>query len=178
MPAGLTQVSSMTDATAPGTPYLIHAYEHRAYVLPTDRPFTLGRDPNSDISINEVAVSRHHAEVVSDGNGFVLRPTGSTSTFLNGAPLTDARPLNEGDSFIIGTMKFAYTRDRLPTGMSIAQPRPREETVEGRRATLTFPTQPAVPQATSSGSRAGLWVTMLIALGVVAYIIYAVMARR
>lgn len=168
----------MTDATEPGTPYLIHTFEHRAYMLPADRAFTLGRDPGSDISINEVAVSRHHAEIVREGDGFVLRPTGSTSTVLNGAPLTDAQPLREGDTFTIGTMKFAYTRDRLPTAMSIAQPRPREETVEGRRATLTFPTQPAAQPATASGSRAGLWVTLLIALAVVAYIIYAVMAHR
>lgn len=175
---------AMTDATAasgkpyPGTPYLIHAYEHRAYPLISDRPFTLGRDTACDISVNEVAVSRHHAEVTAEGDDFILRPTGSTSTILNGAPLEGQYTLREGDTFMVGTMKFVFTRDRLPVAMAIARPAPRLATVDDRRPTLTFPTQPTAHEGATAGSRAGMWVTVLIALAVIAGIAYYVAGAR
>ena len=170
---------AMTDASAaasgtpyPGTPYLIHAYEHRAYPLISDRPFTLGRDTACDISVNEVAVSRHHAEVTAEGDNFVLRPTGSTSTILNGAPLEGAHTLQEGDMFMVGTMKFVFTRDRLPVAMAIARPAQRLGTVDDRRPTLTFAMQPTAHETVASGSKAGMWVTILIAIAVLAGIAY------
>jgi pSer/pThr/pTyr-binding forkhead associated (FHA) protein len=173
----------MTDATAApvapaGTPYLIHAYEHRAYPLITDRPFTIGRDTACDISVNEVAVSRHHAEVTAEGDNFVLRPTGSTSTILNGAPLEGAHTLQEGDTFMIGTMKFVFTRDRLPVAMGIARPAPRLGTVDDRRPTLTFAMQPTAPSVKSGGSKAGMWVTIAIAIAILAGIVYYVAGTR
>lgn len=166
----------MTDATAAaaaGTPYLIHSYEHRAYPLATDRPFTIGRDTSCDISVNEVAVSRHHAEVTPEGDAFVLRPTGSTSTVLNGEPLEGPRTLREGDTFLIGTMKFVFTRDRLPVAMAIARPAPRLATVDDRRPTLTFPTQPTSRETTvAAGSKSGLWIGIVVAIVVIAGIVY------
>lgn len=174
----------MTDVTtAPitphlGTPYLIHSYEHRAYPLISDRPFTLGRDTACDISVNEVAVSRHHAEVTAEGDNFVLRPTGSTTTILNGMPLEGAHTLQEGDTFMVGTMKFVFTRDRLPVAMGIARPAARLGTVDDRRPTLTFAMQPNAPTVKSEGSKAGMWVTIIIALAILAGIAYYVAGAR
>lgn len=174
----MTDASLASVAPYPGTPYLIHSYEHRAYPLISDRPFTLGRDTACDISVNEVAVSRHHAEVTAEGDNFVLRPTGSTSTIMNGAPLEGAHTLQEGDTFMVGTMKFVFTRDRLPVAMGIARPAARLGSVDDRRPTLTFAMQPTAPNVKAEESRAGMWVTIMIALAVLAGIAYYVAGAR
>ncbi len=135
----------MTEPALSRTPYLIHSYEHRAYPLMPDRPLSVGRDTSCDIAVNEVAVSRHHAEIKWEGDDFVLYPTGSTGTILNGVPLVAPQSLHEGDTFLVGTMKFVFTCGRLPVAMKIAGPAQRASTVEARRPTLTFPAQPAAP---------------------------------
>lgn len=151
---------SAAAASMGGVPFVIHTYEHRAYRLPGDRPFIIGRDSACDITVNEVAVSRRHAEIQPSGEGFAIVGTGSTPTFVNGMPLAAAHELAEGDVILVGTMKFTYTRERLPVAMAIAAPARRESRVDDRRPTLTFPTQPAAPEFTSGGARAGLWVAL------------------
>jgi pSer/pThr/pTyr-binding forkhead associated (FHA) protein len=92
----------MTDANKSGTPYLIHAFEHKAYPIPSDRPLSIGRETVNDITVNEVAVSRHHAEVRQEGESFVLHPVGSTTTVMNSMPVVAPQPLTEGSAFTIG----------------------------------------------------------------------------
>lgn len=168
----------MHDTVAPGTPYLIHSFEHRAYPLPADRPLSIGRETSCDITVNEVAVSRHHAEIRTEGEEFVLNPVGSTSTILNGAPLIAPSPLTEGDLFTVGTMKFVFTRDRLPVAMKIAVPAERYSTVEGRRPTLTFPAQPASPDVAQPSKSANLMMFAVAAIVVVGLLGYWVLAQR
>ena len=136
----------MTDAKTPGTPYLIHAYEHRAYPIPSDRPLSIGRETACDITVNEVAVSRHHAEIRQEGEAIVLQPVGSTTTVMNSLPVVGPEQLHEGSTFMVGSMKFIFTRERLPVAMKIvASPLHRLSSVDDRRPTLTFPGQPNAP---------------------------------
>jgi len=81
----------MTEDPTKGPAYLVYEIERRAYPL-SDAPFSIGRDATSGIVIREPAVSRSHAEVKPDGDGFVLTGTGATGTKLNGAPLTTSAP--------------------------------------------------------------------------------------
>ena len=57
--------------------YLVYEVERRAYPL-SDGPFSIGRDASSGIVIREPAVSRSHAEVHAEGDGYVLTATGAT----------------------------------------------------------------------------------------------------
>lgn len=136
----------MMDANTPGTPYLIHAFEHKAYPIPSDRPLSIGRETSCDITVNEVAVSRHHAEVRQEGESYVLHPVGSTTTVMNGLPVTAPEPLKEHSTFMVGSMKFVFTKERLPVAMKIAIPTLRPTSVDDRRPTLTFPGQPNAPE--------------------------------
>jgi len=136
----------MSEANAAGTPYLIHAFEHKAYPVPGDRPLSIGRETACDITVNEVAVSRHHAEIRHEGDAFVLHPIGSTTTVMNAMPVLTPQPLHEGSTFLVGSMKFIFTRERLPVAMKIATPVDRPATVDGKRPTLTFPGQPNAPE--------------------------------
>jgi pSer/pThr/pTyr-binding forkhead associated (FHA) protein len=167
----------MSDANVPGTPYLIHAFEHKAYPIPADRPLTIGREAACDITVNEVAVSRQHAEVRREGEGFFLHPVGSTNTVMNGMSVMTPQPLTEGSAFSVGSMKFAFTRERLPVAMKVATPTERSASVESRRDTLTFPSQPNAPEIQEPKSKSSILpiVLLLIVLvaGGVAYWAYA-----
>ena len=121
--------------------YLVYEVERRAYPL-SDSPFSIGRDASSGIVIREPAVSRSHAEVRPDGDGFVLTPVGATGTRVNGSPVSTAVKLSDGDRIEIGSVEITYREGRLPLGVSVV------DTVSGpaidpdamtRRTTITNP---------------------------------------
>jgi pSer/pThr/pTyr-binding forkhead associated (FHA) protein len=80
-----------------------------------DRPqLTLGRDPESDIFLNDVTVSRQHAEINTLGGEVAIRDVDSLNgTYVNGVRV-DAARLSMGDVVQIGTfqMVFAAGGDR------------------------------------------------------------------
>lgn len=74
-----------------------------------DRPVvTLGRDPGSDIFLNDVTVSREHAVIECDGTQCSIRDTGSLNgTYVNGR-VVDHAVLSDGDSVQIGTFQMVF----------------------------------------------------------------------
>ena len=121
--------------------YLVYEVERRAYPL-SDGPFSIGRDASSGIIIREPAVSRTHAEVKPDGDGFVLSATGATGTRLNGTPVTTAMKLTDGDRIEIGSAEITYREGRLPLGVSVvdsAAPPTHDADAMNRRPTITNP---------------------------------------
>lgn len=71
--------------------------------------FTIGRDPNSNLTIDSPVVSWHHAEVVRSGSGYILNDLGSTNgSFLNGKSVRSIA-LNPGDEVQIGPYKLRYS---------------------------------------------------------------------
>lgn len=76
---------------------------------------TVGRNPDSDIFLDDVTVSRKHAQFVREGDGFVVRDVGSLNgTYVNRTRI-DAAPVRTGDEVQVG--KF-----RLVVHLSAAQP--------------------------------------------------------
>lgn len=70
-------------------------------------PFSIGRRPDQDLSLDSSAVSGSHAEVRGAGAGLEIADLGSTNgTLLNGRPLTGAAPLEEGDIIQLATLEF------------------------------------------------------------------------
>ena len=73
-----------------------------------DEPVVIGRLSSCDISIGDPQVSRRHAEVRRDAEGFHVFDLGSTNgTVVNGAPVRERR-LSDGDELKIGpaTIRF------------------------------------------------------------------------
>jgi pSer/pThr/pTyr-binding forkhead associated (FHA) protein len=69
---------------------------------------TAGRHPKSDLFLDDVTVSRRHAEFVRSDAGFVLRDVGSLNgTYLNRERVDEAL-LSNGDEIQIGRYKLAY----------------------------------------------------------------------
>ena len=70
---------------------------------------TLGRLPECTITFDDTNVSREHAEIRPDGDGFVIADLGSTNgTTVNGATVS-ARRLEDGDVVGLGaTTSFEF----------------------------------------------------------------------
>ena len=61
-------------------------------------PFTLGRQGNNDLVLLDSRISRRHARIVRDDQGYALEDVGSRhGTFVNGEKITEPRQLQSGD---------------------------------------------------------------------------------
>lgn len=68
----------------------------------------LGRHPESDISLDDISVSRRHAEIACQGSDYVLRDAGSLNgTYINQKPVESA-VLQQGDEIQIGRFRLIY----------------------------------------------------------------------
>ena len=67
-----------------------------------------GRHPDSDIFLDDITVSRRHAEIVRSGVGYSVRDAGSLNgTYLNRERIDDA-PLANGDELQIGKFRLVF----------------------------------------------------------------------
>ena len=67
---------------------------------------TVGRHPSSDIFLDDVTVSRKHAQFVRQGNGFVVKDVGSLNgTYVNRTRI-DSTPVRTGDEVQIGKFRL------------------------------------------------------------------------
>ena len=69
---------------------------------------TAGRHPDSDIFLDDVTVSRRHAEFRREGGGFVVHDVGSLNgTYVNRQRI-DVAALADGDEVQIGKFRLLY----------------------------------------------------------------------
>jgi len=76
-----------------------------------DPPLTVGRDPASDVGLNEPTISRWHAWLTQEADVWYVTDTGSRNgTFVNGKQLApnERAPLTDGDEVAFGTVKMLY----------------------------------------------------------------------
>ena len=69
---------------------------------------TVGRSPNADIFLDDVTVSRKHAEFVRTPAGFTLRDTGSLNGTYVGRQLIDSVELQNGADVQIGKFRMIF----------------------------------------------------------------------
>jgi pSer/pThr/pTyr-binding forkhead associated (FHA) protein len=73
-----------------------------------ERPIVIGRLSSCDIPLGDPQVSRRHAEVRRDAEGFAVFDLGSTNgTVVNGAPVRERR-LSDGDELRIGSATIRF----------------------------------------------------------------------
>jgi pSer/pThr/pTyr-binding forkhead associated (FHA) protein len=69
---------------------------------------TIGRHPDSDIFLDDVTVSRRHAEIRRDGDVIMLHDVGSLNgTYLNRSRI-EAAALVSGDEVQVGKFKLVF----------------------------------------------------------------------
>lgn len=84
------------------------------YELTDKESVSVGRSPENDIVIDNMAVSGKHARIIADETGFIIEDAGSwNGTFIDGKPI-DSRRLSDGDKVTIGKHVLLYS-DRTPS---------------------------------------------------------------
>ncbi len=77
------------------------------YLLNSDR-VSVGRNPENDVFLDDVTVSRKHAEFLRIGNSFSVVDSGSLNgTYVNGE-LAERTELVNGDSVQIGKYRLLF----------------------------------------------------------------------
>ncbi len=97
-------------------------------VKPKQGQFFIGRDPKSDLPINSELVSKRHAIIVQEANGWMLYDNDSTNgTFVNGQRIAQ-HLLRSGDQVRIGPAVYVFVdesatvRAAPPAGPATPQP--------------------------------------------------------
>jgi pSer/pThr/pTyr-binding forkhead associated (FHA) protein len=72
--------------------------------------FSIGRSPDSDLSLGDITVSWRHAELRRDGQAWVLVDLGSTNgTRVNGWRVDEGFAVRAGDWVSFGRAAFRLT---------------------------------------------------------------------
>jgi pSer/pThr/pTyr-binding forkhead associated (FHA) protein len=105
--------SELVDTLLPGSALLVVRHGPSAgsrFLLDKDAT-TAGRHPDSDIFLDDVTVSRRHAEFIrrpGAGSGFVVRDVGSLNgTYLNRERIEEAA-LTSGDEVQVGKFRLLF----------------------------------------------------------------------
>lgn len=114
--------------------------------------FIIGRDPGSDLHIQDIEVSRRHARLIAQSSGFVLEDLGSTNgTFVNGERVRTVTVLRPGDEIRLGeiiTLRYELDLNTLET--TPPSPAPQRRSVVPPPPTASLPSleeRPAAPAA-------------------------------
>jgi pSer/pThr/pTyr-binding forkhead associated (FHA) protein len=87
------------------------------FLLDSERT-TAGRRPDSDIFLDDVTVSRKHAEFVRRGGDFVVRDVGSLNGTYVQRDRIDEAVLRDGDEVQIGKFRMVFHPSRRTGGGS------------------------------------------------------------
>ena len=69
----------------------------------------VGRDPDVDVRLDDVSVSRRHAAIIESGGRYYLRDLESRNgTYLRGVLQSAEQPLVDGDRFRVGSSDFVF----------------------------------------------------------------------
>lgn len=82
----------------------------------------IGRHPDCDIAIDDIAVSSQHAEIEVEENDylddyleFIIKDLDSTNgTYVNDLPIDEERKLNSGDMVRVAWNHFKFIDDNEP----------------------------------------------------------------
>jgi len=102
---------------------LLQGGEAKPYPIAADR-VVLGRQPDCDIQIEDNMVSRKHAELVADGDAFVLNDLGSgNGSYVNGKRINEKTTLKNQDRIKLGPALFRFeTGEPVPVTAAAAVP--------------------------------------------------------
>ena len=100
---------------------LVCLTDGREYKM-SDGPLTLGRDAASDVVVSGSEVSRQHAEIRPDPEGYVLVDVSVNGTYVNGERIAKTHRLARADVIRIGNDEFRFYADAPPAPKPSARP--------------------------------------------------------
>lgn len=108
--------------------------------IPIDKtPLTIGRKPDNDIVIDNMAVSGHHAKINLQGSNYVVEDLQSTNgTFLNDKKIINSS-IKHNDAIVIGQHSLVFINPDAP--VEPEQPKPEEPKNLNSEATVVISPQ-------------------------------------
>ena len=105
-------VAPPAPAKAPGKTggRLVCLTDGREYTI-GERPLLFGRDAGADVVVAGHDVSRQHAEIRSEPEGYLLIDTSVNGTYVNGERMGKTRRLSRADVIRIGNDEFRFYAD-------------------------------------------------------------------
>ncbi|MCX7994279.1 MAG: GAF domain-containing protein [candidate division WOR-3 bacterium] len=93
--------------------FLIHRSNEETQVVKLEKEFlTLGRLEDNDIVIDDIFVSRRHAEVIKKGNDYIIIDQKSRyGTYVNGERIVEKK-LNYGDEIQVGNTLITFVDEK------------------------------------------------------------------
>lgn len=101
-PTVVLSAGPATRLVATQGPYVGQAFELSAELM------TIGREPIHPIAlVNDMGVSRNHAQIIKQGNETLIEDLGSTNgTYVNGVRISAPTPIKPGDTIQFGASLF------------------------------------------------------------------------
>jgi len=121
---------------------LISLVDGKEYVVPP-QGLRIGRDPGSDVVINQSQVSRRHATITATAAGYEIKDYSSNGLKVNGLKIGASYVLSRGDVIKVGTEEFRFYADNValaPTLAFGAVPHPKPKRPTPRRSSGGTPT--------------------------------------
>jgi pSer/pThr/pTyr-binding forkhead associated (FHA) protein len=137
-PGGAAKPATPTAATGGR---LVCLTDGREYSIGS-APLTFGREAGSDVVIPNKDVSRHHAEIMSTPQGYVMVDSSTNGTFVNRERIQGQRVLSRADVIRIGDHEFRFYADAVP---AVAAPPAPAPTPPAPAAPAPSPAAPAAP---------------------------------
>jgi pSer/pThr/pTyr-binding forkhead associated (FHA) protein len=94
---------------------LVSLVDGKEYTVPS-RGLVFGRDASCDVVVAENEVSRRHAEIAVDEQGYVMRDISANGVFVNGERVQGSHRLARSDVLRIGKEEFRFYADLLAAG--------------------------------------------------------------
>ena len=90
---------------------------------------TIGRSASNDIEVDAEGISRQHASIRRDTDGFFVSDLGSTNgTFVNGEQVgSEPRRLSDGDRIELGGMEYHWVFKEQESRHTVEIPRPKRQ---------------------------------------------------
>jgi len=91
----------------------------KEYSLPEGGTLTIGRLPDNNVQIDNLAVSGHHARIGFEGGHFVIEDSNSLNgTFVNGRRVNKSA-LRDGDLVLVGKHTIAFQDEARPAAVAL-----------------------------------------------------------
>jgi hypothetical protein len=106
------EIAAALDDTISGPALVVRSGGGRAgeSFVPASERTLIGRSPECDVFLDDVTVSRRHAELLRDGESFTIRDLGSLNgTFVNRRRIEFAE-LSDDDEVQIGKYRMTFLR--------------------------------------------------------------------
>ena len=132
---------------------LVSLVDGKEYTV-SSKGLVFGREASCDVVVAQNDVSRRHAEIAPDDQGYVVRDTSANGVFVNGERVQGSHRLARSDVVRIGSEEFRFYADVLAAGPTPAVSHPAaiapvaaavspREPEAARLAMMSAPTAPA-----------------------------------